>query len=60
MKIFIAKEDDRLTVAAILVKNGYTVRAGKRLKGNSKTMVEHFVETIEEVEKDGKSKNQGN
>lgn len=53
MKIFIAKEDDRLTVAAILVKNGYTVRARKRTKQGSKTMQEYFIETIEEVEKDG-------
>ena len=53
MKIFIAKEDDRLTVAAVLVKNGYTVRIGKQTKKGSKTMQEYFVETIEEVEKDG-------
>ena len=29
MKIDINREDDRLTVAAILVKNGYTVRQDK-------------------------------
>ena len=29
MKLDIQKEEDRLTVAAILVKNGYTVKQGK-------------------------------
>ncbi len=45
MKIHINNESDRLTVAAILVKNGYTVRMGKEKKGTGKSY-EHFVETV--------------
>jgi hypothetical protein len=36
MKIEIAKEEDRLTVAALLVKNGYTVSIGKETVSPSK------------------------
>jgi hypothetical protein len=43
MKLKIAKEDDRLTVAAILIKNGYTVKQGKQLKGNSKSTYESYL-----------------
>lgn len=35
MEIIINETQDLLTVAAILVKNGYTVRQGKRKKANS-------------------------
>lgn len=35
MEIIINETQDLLTVAAILVKNGYTVRMGKRKKANS-------------------------
>lgn len=31
-KVIIASVEDRLTVAAILVKNDYTVRQGKQLR----------------------------
>jgi hypothetical protein len=48
LKIIIAREDDRLEVAKILVKNGYTVRTGKRLRPGSKTAWEHYVETVED------------
>ena len=43
MKIEIQKEEDRLTVAAILVKNGYTVKQGKEKRSNS-NMYTHFLE----------------
>lgn len=40
MKIEIFKEEDRMTVAAILVKNGYRVSQGKGRKSpNSKAYV---------------------
>ena len=46
MRIEVFKEEDRLTVAAILVKNGYTVRQGKERKGpNGKSYV-YFVEIV--------------
>ena len=35
MEIIINETQDLLTVAMILVKNGYTVRQGKRKKANS-------------------------
>lgn len=48
MKLIIYKEEDRLTVAAILVKNGYTVRQGRERKGpNGKTYV-YYIETVGE------------
>lgn len=34
-KIYIKKNDDRLTVASILVDNGYTVRQGKQRREKS-------------------------
>lgn len=43
MKIEIAKEEDRLTVAAILVKNGYTVRQSKQREG-TKNKYTHYIE----------------
>ena len=42
-KIMIAKEEDRLAVAAILVKNKYTVRQTKLRKTGSKSY-DHFIE----------------
>lgn len=43
MKIRIAKDDDRVTVAAILFRNGYMVRPVK-VKEGGKTVV--YVEVI--------------
>lgn len=55
MKIEIFKEEDRLTVAAILVKNGYMVRQGKeRTTPTGKSYV-YFLEAKKvnkEVDKD--------
>lgn len=42
-RIYINKEDDRLTVAAILVKNKYTVRTGSQRRKGSKTY-DYYVE----------------
>lgn len=43
MKLDIQKEEDRLTVAAILVKNGYTVKQGKEKRGNG-NLYTHFLD----------------
>ena len=43
MIIEIFKEDDRLAVAAILVKNGYTVRQFKR-KDDNKRSYKYYIE----------------
>lgn len=40
-------EDDRLALAKLLVKAGYTVRIGKELQGKRS---EYFVEALEENE----------
>ena len=42
-KLFISSEADRLTVAAILVKNGYKVSQGK-MKNPGKKNYLHFLE----------------
>lgn len=42
-KIVIASLEDRLTVAAILIKSGYTVRQGKQLLAGKKSY-EYYVE----------------
>ena len=42
-RLTIAQEADRLTVAAILIKNGYTVRQGKA-KRQGKNSYEYYVE----------------
>ncbi len=42
-KVIIASVEDRLTVAAILVKNDYTVRQGKRLRQGKKSY-EYYLE----------------
>ena len=42
-KVIIASVEDRLTVAAILVKNDYTVRQGKQLRPGKKSY-EYYLE----------------
>lgn len=42
-KVIIASVEDRLTVAAILVKNDYTVRQGKQLRPGKKSS-EYYLE----------------
>lgn len=42
-KVIIASVEDRLTVAAILIKNDYTVRQGKRLRRGKKSY-EYYLE----------------
>ena len=51
--IEISREDDRVTVAGILVKNGYTVSMGKRLKTPKGKAVVYFLH-VEDGNKDSK------
>ena len=55
LKIYISNTDDRLTVASILIKNGYivTIRKEKQGAGNRNTV--SYVKAWKED--DGKSKN---
>lgn len=46
MKLVIAKEEDRITVAGILIKNGYTVRQGRQKKEPSKKAIEYFLDAV--------------
>lgn len=48
MKIEIAREEDRLTVAAILVKNGYTVKQAKEKAAVNQSRYVYFVEAEKE------------
>ena len=42
-KIIISTQEDRLTVAAILIKNNYTVRQGKQQRPGKKSY-EYYLE----------------
>lgn len=44
MRLVIASIDDRATVAAILVKNGYTVRPGKAKRTPAGKSIDYFLE----------------
>ena len=52
MKIDINREDDRLTVAAILVKNGYTVRQGKERRTPTARVFNYYIEAEKDDEKE--------
>lgn len=52
MKIDINREDDRLTVAAILVKNGYTVRQGKERRTPIARVFTYYIEAEKDDEKE--------
>lgn len=52
MKIDINREDDRLTVAAILVKNGYTVRQGKERRTPNARAFTYYIEAEKADEKE--------
>jgi hypothetical protein len=52
MKIDINREDDRLTVAAILVKNGYTVRQDKERRTPTARVNTYFIEAEKADEKE--------
>jgi len=48
VKIKIFMEADRLTVAAILVKNGYTVRQGKEKRTSTGKSYDYYLETLDD------------
>ena len=54
-KLLITSEADRLTVAAILIKNGYTIRTGKvkRTNGKSYDYFVYIVESPIDAQKEG-------
>jgi hypothetical protein len=53
-KLEIFKEEDRMTVAAILVKNGYTVRQGRERVEGKKSYVQ-----LLEYQKNRKTQKEG-
>lgn len=50
MKLYIFNEEDRLKVAAILVKNGYKVWQGKERKTPTGKSYAYFIEAEEKSE----------
>lgn len=50
MKLYIFNEDDRLKVAAVLVKNGYKVWQGKERKTPTGKSYSYFIEAEEKSE----------
>lgn len=50
MKLYIFNEEDRLKVAAILVKNGYKVWQGKERKTPTGKSYAYFIEAKEKDE----------
>lgn len=50
MKLYIFNEEDRLKVAAVLVKNGYKVWQGKERKTPTGKSYSYFIEAEEKDE----------
>ncbi len=48
IKIKIFREEDRILVAGILIKNGYTVRSGKARKTETGKTYDYFLEIFDE------------
>lgn len=46
-KLVVEKEEDRLTISSLLVKNGYTVGSGKRQKTPTGKRLEYFLVVYE-------------
>lgn len=49
-ELVIYNQEDRLTVAQILVKNGYTVAQGKRKKTESGKQLDYFLKVSQDAE----------
>ncbi|MBQ4447404.1 MAG: hypothetical protein II897_03830 [Clostridia bacterium] len=49
-RLEINEQNDRLAVAAILVKNGYTVRQGKSRKGEKSKSYMYYIDYEKEQE----------
>lgn len=50
MELVIYNQEDRLTVAQILVKNGYTVAQGKRKKTETGKQLDYFLKVSLDAE----------
>lgn len=48
MELKIYNQDDRLSVAAILIKNGYTVSQGKRQRSATGKTLDYFLKVTED------------
>ena len=48
MELRIFNQEDRLQVAQILIKNGYTVSQGKKLKTQSGKSYEYFLKVTDD------------
>lgn len=57
-RVYITQEADRLTVAAILVKNKYTVRQGSERRAGSKTY-DYFLEYEQNPQQKAAPKKEG-
>lgn len=55
MKLEIYNEEDRMKVAAILVRNGYTVRQDKERKTPTGKSYTYFLQVEKEVKSDEKT-----
>ncbi len=50
IRIKIFKEEDRIQVAGILIKNGYTVRSGKCKRTETGKVYDYFLEVCESTD----------
>ncbi len=51
MKLSIFKEEDRIIVAGILIRNGYTVRQGQQKKEPGKKATDYYIEAVKGEDK---------
>ena len=56
MELKIYNQEDRLAVAQILIKNGYTVSQGKRKRTESGKTLDYFLKVTEDCENADTSK----
>lgn len=56
MELMIYNQEDRLAVAQILIKNGYTVSQGKRKRTETGKTLDYFLRVSEDVENADTSK----
>lgn len=56
MELMIYNQEDRLAVAQILIKNGYTVSQGKRKRTETGKTLDYFLRVSEDAENADTSK----
>lgn len=56
MELKIFNQDDRLMVAQILIKNGYTVSQGKKRRNQTGKALDYFLKVFEDVDNADTSK----